>query len=600
MAVKAVDPILRYFERVEPGIVLVAHLVFRAAVFTSPLQGWWDPPLLRTLTAVLIGYDVALAWSLRRGTPPPRWVRWALDLTELTFWVSVHTPDEPYSGVWAITAPMILMTTVRYGLLVSGTVAAALTGWALLVRLAADADPFPADTVLYAGMYLIGGQCLVTLLTIEVRRQRRHAQTLWEADVTAAELAGRNEVLTGRGADVIDDLQTTIMRLSGAGVDAAVALRGSVARHKLDLARQTRERALYLRDALDLYAQSVRSREPAVARHVFFDVATDAATCVLTAAQAEELSRQLQRRDLTGVVPVTMAERFKGGHGGGGTGGTALTLAVGGLRHELAGSRPRVALPLAPAAIAVLAMYIARTAVSDSAPVPATLALPMAALTAGYAVACWWIVRRCGPTLEPWLSLGALVPFAVSTAVTTFYAHEGMPRQLTSAGQLLGLAFVLGTITRPRRLVVVSVTAQVGATALAVSAAPEAALRRGVADLVWVAAGYVGSHLLARSIGTLSRDVADDLAGERAAATAAAHRRSREHELAYLSRVLVRGRELARLAAAGPIRSGVETDLGRVEAGLLELRRRGDATSTRTSGDSGERDAGGAHAHHRG
>ena len=213
-----------YFERVEPGLVLVAHLVFRVAVLASPLHGWWNPPVLRLVAALLIGYDVALAWSLGRGRPPPRWTRWALTLAELAFWVTVHTPNEPYSGVWALTAPMITMTTVRYGLLVSGTVAAALVAFAFAVRLAGQADPFVVDTMLYAGMYLMGGQCLIALLATEVRRQRRRAQSLWEADVTAAELDGRNEIVTGRGADLIDDLQTTIMRLSASGVDASVAL----------------------------------------------------------------------------------------------------------------------------------------------------------------------------------------------------------------------------------------------------------------------------------------------------------------------------------------------------------------------------------------
>lgn len=583
-----------YFERVEPGLVLVAHLVFRVAVLASPLHGWWNPPVLRLVAAFLIGYDVALAWSLGRGRPPPRWTRWALTLAELAFWLTVHTPNEPYSGVWALTAPMITMTTVRYGLLVSGTVAAALVAFAFAVRLAGQADPFVVDTMLYAGMYLMGGQCLIALLATEVRRQRRRAQSLWEADVTAAELDGRNEIVTGRGADLIDDLQTTIMRLSASGVDASVALRGSVARHKLDLARQTRERALYLRDAFDLYAQAVRDREPAVARQVFFDVSVDAGVCVVTAAQAADLADQLSRRDLHGVVPVMLLD----GPGQGDPGGARLMVDVGGVGHTLAGERPLVALPLAPAAIALLAMYIARTAFSDSAPVPAALAFPMAVLTLGYAAATWWLVRRRGPAWEPWLSLGAIVPFGVSTAITTYFAHRGVPRQLTSSGQLLGLAFILGTIVRPRVLFWCAIAIQAGATALAVIAAPPAALGRAAGDLVWVAAGFLGSQLLARSLVSLSRDVADRLTHERAAATAAAHRRSQDRELNYLREALEQGLGLARSAAPGPVRAGVEADLNRIGTRLAELRRHYVVARSRVrpNGARGEQ-AGGAHAH---
>ena len=597
MTVKAVDPLLGYFERVEPGIVLVAHLVFRVSVLVFPLQGWWNPPVLRVVAVLLIGYDVALAWSLRRGTPPPRWVRWALDLAELAFWSAVHAPDEPYSGVWAITAPMITMTTVRHGLLVSGTVAAALVGFACVVRLAAGTDPFVVDALLWAGMYLIGGQCLIALLASEVRRQRRLAQALWDADVTAAELDGRNEILAGRGADLIDELQTTIMRLSASGVDASVALRGSVSRHKLDLARQTRERALYLRDAFDLYAQAVRSRQPAVARHVFFDVSPGAAVCVVTAAQADQLGAQLAQRDLRGVVPVSLVD----GPTPGAPGGNALTCEVGGVRHVLAGEPPRVALPLAPAGMALLAMYIARTAVNDSAPVPAAFAFPMAALTAGYAALTWWLVRRRGPAWEPWLSLGVVVPFAVSAAITTYFAHHGVPRTLTSSGHLLGLGFVLGTIVRPRALMWCAIAVQLIATALVVVTAPPAALGRAAGELVWMAAAFIGAHVLARSLDSLSRDVSDRLAHERATATAAAHRRSQDHELEYLRAALAQGRGLAREAPPGPVRSSVEADLDRIGAGLAELRQhyaeaqvgppRGRPIGVRRE------HAGGAHAH---
>lgn len=568
MSASVVGPLRAYFERIEPGMVLVAHGVFRAAVLTSPLDGWWNPPVLKALALVLLGYDLALAWLLRRGTPPRPWVRWFLTVIELTFWSAAHTPHEPYSGVWALTAPMVTMTTVRRGLPVSAPVAAALVGYAVGVRLLVHADPFPADAVLYAGMYLLGGQCLIALLASEVRRQRRRAAAFWEADVTAAQLDGRNEILAGRGADLIDELQTTIMRLSGSGVDAAVALRGSVARHKLDLARQTRERAMYLRDALDLYAQSVRSSEPSVARHVFFDVDRDAAVCVITAAQADELLSKLRRRGLTGVVPVALSE------GDADTAGTALRLVVGDRPLTVAGDRPRVALPLVPAGIALLAMYVARTAVSDSAPVTAAWAFPMAAVTAGYAAVTWMLLRRHGPAVEPWLGLGATVPLALSTAVTTYYAHAGTPRQLTSAGQLLGLAFVLGTITRPRRLVAVAVAVQAAATGVAVAAAPSAALTRAVGDLVWVLAGFVGAHALARSIARLNGEVSEHLARERAGATDAANRGSRTRELAYLDAVLAQGRVLAARAEPGPVRTGVETDLQRIGERVGALRTR--------------------------
>jgi hypothetical protein len=552
-----------HFARVEPGIVLVAQLTFRAVVITCPLAGWWQPPVVRLLAALMVGYDVALAWSMVRGTPPPLWVRWLVLVGELTLWAAVHPPAEPYSGMWVLATPLILLTTARHGPAVAGTVTVGLLTWVCGVRWLLQADPFVADSLLYAVINVVGSQCLVALLGTEIRHQRHLTLTRCEAEITAAELSGRNDILTGRGSELIDDLQTTIMRLSLAGVDAAITLRAAMAAHKSELARQTRQRARYVRDAFDLHAQAVRSSQPAVARHVFFDVAPDAAVCVITGPQADALLGSVARHGLTGVVPVRLVGR---------SAGSALTLLVGDKAHVVAVDRPRVALPLAPAAIVILALLIAGTALCDSTPVPALAAYSLAAITAAYAGWTWRMIRRRGSWLEPWLSLCAVFPFAAATALTTYYAHLGEPRQLTAASLLVGLALVLGTVAAPGRLSLTARAVLVVAVAATVAAAPPGATVRVVSDLVWVPAAYLGAHLLARSLAQFAGQLSEEFVHECGAATDQARRHSQDREMRYLEAVLAQGVDLAASAPVGAVREGVERDLHRISQGLHALR----------------------------
>jgi hypothetical protein len=379
----------------------------------------------------------------------------------------------------------------------------------------------------------------------------------------AAALAGRNDVLTGVGAEAIDDLQTSIMRLTAARVDAAATLRAAVGGHKQTLGEETRQGAVYLRDALDTYAAEARAHEPSVARHVFFDVAGKDGVCVLSRHQADQLKAALAGAGLTGFIAVHVPDYRMG---------DAVVVQVGKERFTLGTTTPtRFRLPIGPVATAGLGLYILTLSNSNYTAVPLRLTIPLAAVVLGYAGAGLALIRRFGQRLESWLAVGALAPFALVVLLTArVTASAGIPR-LTLLGPLAGLALLLGTVVQPRSAVVTAWCGLGLAVVAVVRSAPRLSDRFIAAELIWPLIAFLGAHLTARAIGRLSHELSVQLTEERGAEATAVRRRAAHRELDFLLGVLSQGQALCASAEPGAIRTQVTGELIRLRRLLRSL-----------------------------
>jgi len=538
--------------RLEPLVYVLPRIGARVWLILSPL-GWANTPGLRAAAVGFMVYDVALAVHLHRSKGPALWVRWLLDTGDVTVWALLCPPAEPYSAAVVVAVPLLVFITVRRGIVMG---AAAGAGIALVTsagRLAIGARPFTGDTLLYESVGIALGAIVLRLLRAEAGRQRDLAETLAQADRVAAALAGRNDVLTGVGADAIDDLQTSIMRLTAAKVDAAATLRAAVGGHKQELGEETREGAVYLRDALDTYAAEVRAHEPSVARHVFFDVTGKDGVRVLSRDQAGQLKAALAGAGVTGFVQVRVPGYRIGG---------AIVVQAGQERFTLAATTPtRFRLPVGPLATAGLGLYILTLSNSNYTAVPLRLTIPLAAVVLGYAGAGLALIRRFGQRTESWLSVGALVPFALVALLTArASASTGIPR-LTLLGPLAGLALLLGTVVQPRSAVVAAWCGLGLAAAAVVWSAPRLSDRFIAAELIWPLIAFIGAHLTARAIGRLSQDLSAQLTEERRAEALSVRHRAARRELDFLLAVLSQGQALCISAEPGAIRSEVTSEL---------------------------------------
>jgi hypothetical protein len=461
-----------------------------------------------------------------------------------------------------VAVPLLVFITIQRGVVMSAAAAVGITLVTSAGRLAIGARPFAVDTLLYEGVGIAIGAIVFRLLRAEADRQRDLAATLAQADRLAASLAGRNDVITGVGADAIDDLQTSIMRLTAAGVDAAATLRAAVGGHKQTLGEETRAGAAYLRDALDSYAAEIRAREPAVARHVFFDVPDTDGVCVLSRHQAAELNDALSTAGFTGFVPVQVLEyQMVGG---------PIVVQVGQARFTLAATTPtRFRLPVAPVAIAGLGLYILTLSNSNYTAVPLRLTVPLAAAVLGYAGAGLAVIRRFGERIEPWLAVGTLGPFALVAFLTAHAATSTGPPRLTLLGPLAGLALLLGTVTHPRAAIAAAWCGLTLAGTAVVWSAPRLSGRYVAAEFIWPLIAFVGAHLTARTIGRLSHNLSAQLTEQRRAETTLARRRAARREVDFLLGILSQGEALCTSAEPGPIRSQVIGELIRLR-NLLE------------------------------
>lgn len=543
---------------------LVLHLLLRIGarmwLVLSPL-GWAGSPQLRVLVAVFVAYDLVLAWAIRSGRLRRLSVRWVLDALDVTCWALLCPPGKPYTTAVVVAVPLVMVVTIRRRALAGTACGLGIAAVVCSARAVAHAEPYVLDVLIYLALAVLLGVLLPALLQAEARRQERRAAARAEADLVAAGLAGRNDVLTGVGADVIDELQTTIMRLTMAEVDAAAALRASVGAYKQTLGEQTRQGAIYLRDALDLYAKQVRAFEPRVARHIFFDLPGAGGTRVLSRDQASSLAGQLATAELAGVVPVTVLRAAAG---------QPVELRVGGLTVTLpAISRPRIRLSVAPVGTVCLALYALTLSNPAYTAVPLSRTVPLAAGIVAYALGGLLVIRRRGPAAEPWLAVAAFLPYLVIAAVT---ANTAGPPRLTLLGPLAGLAMLYGTVVAPPAAVFAARAGLLAATALAVWAAPALAGRYVAAELIWPLVAYLGAHLIARTVARSGSQLSSRLAESWREAAEARRRAAARQEVAYLLAVTAEGEQLCAAARAGEVRDAVRADLTRLRDKLTALR----------------------------
>jgi hypothetical protein len=533
---------------------LLARIGARVWLVVSP-HGWADTPGRRVLLIAFVVYDVVLArwiWQERL----PLWLRLVLDTLDVAFWSALCPPDAPFTAAVVIAVPLVLVIAVQRGIAAALVACAGITTVVAAVRVALGARPFVGDTLLYLAMAVFLGWILSRLLRAELHRQQTAAAEVNQADTVAAALAGRNEVITGVGREAIDDLQTSIMRLSMANVDAAMSLRGAVAEHKQRLAEETRDQAVYLRDALDAFATNRRLREPAVARYVFFDLDGNDAVQVLSRRQARQLFEQLAEADLTGELRVHVLPRRPG---------RPLVIEAGPAVVTLAANPDtRVRLPIAPVAMTGLALYILTMSNPNYSGVSLRLTVPLAALVLAYAAAGLLLIRRFGHDVEPWVAIGTLAPFILVCVLTAQAQAPATEPGLTLLGPLAGTGLLLGTIVRPRRAVVAAWIAMAISGIAVLLAAPPLPARHVAAEFIWPLIAFTGAHLMARAVGRLSEQLSVRLTNDGAAEVERRRGEARGLELEYLWDMLSRGEALCRRAEPGEIRNHVVADLRRI------------------------------------
>jgi hypothetical protein len=521
--------------------------------------GWATTPALRSLVIGFMVYDAALAAALLRGRQPRLLTRWIIDTAELVVWAALCPADQPYSAAIGFIIPVLVILTLRDGILRGAAAAVASVAVASGLRALLHAQLFAVDALVYSGLAVVLGALLVRSLLREISRQGLEAELRADADRASAELAGRNEVIAGERSDIIDRLQTTIMRLSVVGVDPAMMLRASIAEHKRTLGERTRDTALYLRDALDNYAGAIRGREPNVARHVFFDVPATLGVLVLTRAQAAQLMTALAESRPVGHHAV---ERLPSSP-------AQLTLRIAGQVITLeAASRSRIQLSMLPVVIASLAFFTLTMSNPNYSAVPWKVTVPLAALVMAVAITAHLLIRRFGPRIQSYMALGTLVPFGLIVAVTVPNTPASADGLVTLLGPLVGLAFVLGTVVEP---VMARLLAWLGFTAAAVVvalASSGATLAKVLSEYIWAVEPMVGTFFAAQSISSLGAALSERLQTDNLDALTTARGRAVQDELQYLRTVVATGESLVENAEEGAIRDHVAAELGRLKSAL--------------------------------
>jgi hypothetical protein len=546
---------------------LLARIGFRAWVLLGVTQ-WNHPALIAPLATAGIVYDLLLGYMIHVRQRPSLVVRWALDFADVSTWAWLTAATLPYTGAIVVATPLMVVSAIRLGPIRGELLAMAFAGLIAAERVVADARVFLPDSLLFASLAVALGAILSIVLRRETARQKRHGDERAQADLVSAELSGRNDVVTGIGAETIDDLQTSIMALTAANVTPAAALRAAVAGHKQQLGQQTRRSAAYLRDVLDRYAVNRRRNEPAVARHIFFDIQPIDAVRVLSQRDADRLVSFLDAQHLSGVVPVTAAPQ--------GNRSDQLTLDVAGHQVIFTPARTPVRLTLIPIAILGFALYI--LSLSDNAYMGTSLAITatFAAAMVVYAGVCTAASRMWGSRVEPLFAIGGLVPFWLLAGLVGDVRAPDSGPGLPLTGPLVGLALLLGTVLASKVARVAAAAAFGAAVLIAIRHPPGMMPRMVAAELVWPTITFIGAHLMARSVARMAGDLSVEVNRERDQRTRATRLAAAEQEYRHLSRLLDAGEQLCEQAGHGAVRDRVAADLARIrsriDAGLTAVR----------------------------
>ena len=157
------------------------------------------------LLALCVVHDLWLWSRLRAGRGPG--VRWrvAADLVDATVWSLLGWAHYPHTAAVMVVIPLVAFVSARR--LSTGLVLTAVTiGVTAAARSLVGSEPY---LVVTTGFVLIGvllGRSLVWLVAEEVRRHEALVERSAQASLAAARLAGRNAVVTGVGAEAIDQL----------------------------------------------------------------------------------------------------------------------------------------------------------------------------------------------------------------------------------------------------------------------------------------------------------------------------------------------------------------------------------------------------------
>jgi hypothetical protein len=233
-----------------------------------------------------------------------------------------------------------------------------------------------------------------------------------------------------------------------------------------------------------------------------------------------------------------------------------------------ASASARVRLPLVPAAITGLALYVLSLSNSAYTAVPWRLTIPLALLVTCYAAAAFVVLRRRGVRLEPWFALGSLVPFALISLLTVHAARGTGPARVTLLGPLAGLALLLGTVIRPRAAVILAWSGLAVAGVAVVRSSPGVSSRYVGAELIWPLMAFLAAHFLTRTVAGLGNDLANIFTAERRRDAARAWRAAAHREVRFLLDVLGEGEALCASATPGPITNRVVTRLAELREEL--------------------------------
>jgi hypothetical protein len=384
------------------------------------------------------------------------------------------------------------------------------------------------------------------MLTVFARRRRAAVEREHDRDLRAllqgARLAGLHDVvMTNEGA--IDVLQraTALVDLTGPGGRR----RDFAGAFKADIADAVRARATYLRDAL-LVWQTRHNLQPDLRRAVSIELVPEAGTVLLGAEQVLQLHAALDGADLSGRVPVALADPAEAArpHGD-------RDLVVGGTR---------VALPSAavermwrfdaiPTAFLMNIGWLLQPTGRHREAVrwPAT-ALPLT-MSIG---ATFWSARRAdrdgvaSPRIALGLAFGSTIAYTVAASRSMRNPHARVgdasdpklvsrfPWTLSLQGYELVRSIVAADLDAPERAWAAAASAVIVVTGWRLAPAPRSA-RALAAELAWVAATVIGARQLREAIAGQADELAAAVGADDERATREAYREGRARAQATIA-----------------------------------------------------------------
>lgn len=264
-------------------------------------EGWVkDRPLVLAVTLLAAGVDAGVAWRLHRSGRDLMKARVPLDLLYACLGALAVPPTWPYSGVLIFLVPTAIELIAVRGLPLGALYVGTVDGVMYLTRVAAGADPYVFELLFYGGWMLVIGAVAFAVTEFAGWQHQRRFLAEREAFRTMVVLQTRNDLFLGRGGAVVESLNRTWFQLELMVGDAARRARHEFRREQQYLSDRTREQARYLADVLLEMAAVQRRGRPAVAEHLHFKLEREQGLQVLTPAQAEALTAQLNALDLRG------------------------------------------------------------------------------------------------------------------------------------------------------------------------------------------------------------------------------------------------------------------------------------------------------------